>query len=282
VVNEIWRGTLRKMRAQPGAEAQPVQYALADGWWNPDERTTDHPLNQYLGRELQIEFNGAIACVYCGRSTRKSFSQGFCYPCFQARAEADICIVKPEKCHYHDESDPCRDEDFAHTHCFKPHILYVSLTSGLKVGITRRPNVPSRWIDQGATNAVPLAELPDRRAVGLAEAHLRDQAGLADKTHWTKLLKFEHGEGDLEAYAIQVATLLEGMGVSVLPEAERKVHAFRYPVEVYPAKVKSFNLDKGPRAGGVLQGIKGQYLIFPDGVINLRKYTGYQVTVSAD
>ena len=163
---EIWHGTLRKMRVHPDADGLAT-YALADGFWNPDERTPDHPLAPYLGRELHLEFTGRITCVYCGREGKKSFGQGFCYPCFQARAEADQCIVRPELCHYFNDADPCRDDAFALSQCFQPHVLYVALTSGLKVGITRRANVPTRWLDQGATAAAPLAELPDRRTVGL-------------------------------------------------------------------------------------------------------------------
>lgn len=278
-MQEIWHGTLRKMRVEPGNEDQEAQYALADGFWNPDERVADRPLNEFLGHELAIEYTGRITCVYCGRKTKKSFQQGFCFPCFQARAEADACIVKPELCHFHEADNPCRDESFAHSHCFQPHVLYVSLTSQLKVGITRRANIPTRWLDQGATRAIPLAELPDRRTVGLLEAELRDRAGLADRTHWTRLLKLAEGEGDLDAHAEHVAALLAGLDVTLLPAEQRRPRSFRYPVRVYPEKVKSFNLDKEPRAGGTLQGIKGQYLILDTGVINLRKYTGYEVGV---
>jgi hypothetical protein len=280
-MTEIWRGTLRKMRVEPDADGL-AHYALADGFWNPDARVADQPLDPLLGCELQLEFTGRITCTYCGREGKKSFGQGFCYPCFQARAEADQCIVRPELCHFHDDANPCRDEAFALSNCFQPHVLYVSLTSGLKVGITRRANIPTRWLDQGATAAVPLAELPDRRTVGLLEARLRDEAGLADRTHWTQLLKNAEGVGDLAAHAEAVAALLVGHEVALLPAAERVLRRFRYPVLAYPTRVKSFNLDRDPRAGGILQGIKGQYLIFTDAVINLRKYSGYQVVVSAD
>ncbi len=279
-MSEIWHGTLRKMRVHPAADGLAT-YALADGFWSPDARTPDHPLAPHIGGELRLEFTGRITCVYCGREGKKTFGQGFCYPCFQARAEADQCIVRPELCHYFNDADPCRDDAFARSHCFQPHVLYVALTSGLKVGITRRANVPTRWLDQGATAAVALAELPDRRTVGLLEARLRDEAGLADRTHWTRLLKFAEGEGDLAVHAEEVAALLGGHDVALLPDGERAVRRFRYPVLQYPEKVKSFNLDKDPQAGGVLQGIKGQYLIFDGGVINLRKYTGYEARVSA-
>ena len=212
----VWTGTLKKMGVEA---ADPVAYRLRDGWFEPEKRADDHPLNRYLGGELKIVFTGDIHCTACGRATKKTFGPGYCFPCSQSRAEADICIVKPELCHYHQPDDPCRDDDFARAHCFQPHVLYAALTSGLKVGITRRENIPTRWLDQGATAAVPLAELPDRRSVGLVEARLRDVAGLADKTHWTKLLKLEQGEGDLAAYAERVLALLTEMDVPPLPAA---------------------------------------------------------------
>jgi len=185
-------------------------------------------------------------------------------------------------CHHGEPDNPCRDEAFAQSQCFQPHILYCSLTSGVKVGITRQTNVPSRWIDQGAVAAIPVARMPDRRSVGLAEKRLSD-AGFADKTHWTKNLKGNPEGFDLRAASEKIVASLQEWGVAgVLPEFERIEHTFVYPVTVWPTKVKSLNLDKDPVAGGVLQGIKGQYLIFDTGVINMRKYTGYKVTVTAE
>lgn len=282
-MTEVWRGTLRKMRVRPGdQEGEPAQYALADGHWHPEERVPDRPLNPLIGRPITIEFTGSIACVYCGRATKKSFGEGFCYPCFQARAEADICIVKPELCHYHLPHDPCRDDAFAHRHCFQPHVLYASLTSAPKVGLTRRENIPTRWLDQGATQAIALAELADRRTAGLIEAHLRDQGGLADRTHWTRLLKNAEGEGDLAAFAAQVLAMLADHGTAALPEDQRRSRRFSYPVLEYPEKVKSQSLDRTATVAGTLLGIKGQYLLLDTGVINLRKHAGYEVTVGAE
>lgn len=272
----IWTGTLRKMRSKAN---EPVDYFLADGWFEPEKRGQDHHLNPYLGRELVIRFGGEIHCTACGRKTKKTFSQGYCFPCSQSRAEADICIVKPELCHHGDPDHPCRDERFAQAECFQPHILYCSLTSGVKVGITRWKNIPSRWIDQGATAAIPLARLADRRSVGLLEKSLVDE-GFADRTHWTRMLKGDT-ETDLFEVTERVLDKLDEWGIDgVLPESERTEHRFVYPVAAWPQKIKSFNLDKEPEAGGVLLGIKGQYLLFDGGVINLRKYTGYRVEVA--
>ncbi|RKZ11812.1 DUF2797 domain-containing protein [bacterium] len=260
----------------------PVNYSLTDGWFNPADRVDDHPLNQYLGAEVQLHFTGEIHCTACGRKTRKTFNQGYCFPCSQSRAEADICIVRPELCHHGEADNPCRDEDFAQGQCFKPHYLYCSLTSGVKVGITRAPNIPSRWLDQGAVAACPVAVLPDRRQVGAVEKRLSDE-GFADKTHWTRMLKGDPPpEMDLMGTVAAVVARLQEWGMGgVLPAAERTERRFNYPVRTYPLKVKSLNLDKDPVAGGVLEGIKGQYLIFDGGVINLRKYAGYRIELKA-
>ncbi len=274
----VWTGTLKKMRVEA---ATPVEYHFTDGWWEKENRVADHRVNDHLGKELVIRFSGEINCTACGRKTKKTFSQGYCFPCSMSRAEADICIIKPEMCHHGQTDNPCRDEEFAQTQCFQPHILYCSLTSGVKVGITREPNVPSRWIDQGAVAAIPVARMADRRAVGLVEKRLSDE-GFADKTHWTRMLKGNPEGFDLAAAVERVVGRLEDWGVEgILSEIERREHRFEYPVLVWPQKVKSFNLDKEPEAGGMLQGIKGQYLIFDGGVINLRKYTGYKVEILA-
>ena len=274
----VWTGTLKKMRVEA---TTPVEYHFTDGWWEKENRVADHRVNDHLGKELVIRFSGDINCTACGRKTKKTFSQGYCFPCSMSRAEADICIIKPEMCHHGQADNPCRDEKFAQNQCFQPHILYCSLTSGVKVGITREPNVPSRWIDQGAVAAIPVARMVDRRTVGLVEKRLSDE-GFADKTHWTRMLKGNPEGFDLAAAVDRVVARLEDWGVEgILPQTERREHRFEYPVLVWPQKVKSFNLDKEPEAGGVLQGIKAQYLIFDGGVINLRKYTGYKVEILA-
>ncbi len=272
----VWTGILRKMRVEAG---DPVAYHLKDATIGSIP-VADHALTPHVGGEVHLRFLGEIRCTLCGRATKKTFGDGFCFPCSQSRPEADICIVKPELCHHGQADHPCRDEAFAQSQCFQPHILYVSLTSGVKVGITRRVNLPSRWIDQGAVAAVPLALLPDRRGVGLLEKRLSDE-GYADKTHWTRMLKGDPGVAGLEPFAHEVAARLEAWGAPLLPASERAVATFRYPVRAWPEKVTSFNLDKSPAAGGVLQGIKGQYLLFDGGVINLRKYSGYRVEVRA-
>ena len=193
----VWTGILRKMRVEAG---DPVAYHLKDATIGSIP-VADHALTPHVGGEVHLRFLGEIRCTLCGRATKKTFGDGFCFPCSQSRPEADICIVKPELCHHGQADHPCRDEAFAQSQCFQPHVLYVSLTSGVKVGITRRVNLPSRWIDQGAVAAVPLAQVPDRRAVGLIEKRLSDE-GYADKTHWTRMLKGDPDVAGLEPLSL--------------------------------------------------------------------------------
>jgi len=270
-----WSGILTKMSVE---HADPVSYYFTDARDEGDERPDDQPVNPLIGAEVRLRHTGRIQCVGCGRSLKKTFAQGFCFPCMRSRADADMCMMKPEQCHYFEEDNPCRDDAFAKRVCFQPHVLYLSLTSGFKVGITRQVNVPSRWIDQGAVLAMPLAILPSRREVGLVEVKLAER--FADKTHWQKMLKTERPEGDFDATADIVIDHMNDMEVAgILDKTDRNLYSFRYPVTEYPEKVKSFNLDKIPEVGGTLMGIKGQYLIFDTGVINLRKYTGYEVEI---
>ena len=273
----VWSGVLRKMRV---ADGDPVAYSLADATVG-GEPAPDHALAPYLGGPVHLRFTGEIRCTLCGRAMKKTFGDGYCFPCSQSRPEADMCIVRPELCHHGHADHPCRDEAFAQAQCFQPHVLYVSLTSGAKVGITRRPNVPSRWIDQGAVAAMPLAVLPDRRAVGRVEKRLSDE-GFADRTHWSRMLKGDPPAEELAPFAAQVVARLEAWGErGLLPAADRQLRQFRYPVRAWPDKVASFNLDKTPEVQGRLDGIKGQYLLLDGGVINLRKFSGYRVEFRA-
>ena len=274
----IWSGTLRKMSVEPTA---PVSYRLTDGCPDAARRAADRELNGLLGARIELRLAGAIACVACGRRIPRTFGEGYCYPCFTTLAEADQCIVKPHLCHYHDVNNPCRDNEFALAHCFQPHMLYAALTSAFKVGITRRANLPTRWIDQGAVAAIPLAELPSRRDVGLVEHALAQR--FPDRTHWMRMLRQAPPAGGLPAFAAAVAAALEEMGAAgLLAPAERVQRAFDYPVRRYPETVKSLALAKLGGAAGVLEGIKGQYLLLDAGVINLRKYTGYAAELRAE
>ena len=275
-MTELGRGALRKMAV---TLADPVNYAF-----RLDEREV--PVNPLIGRRLRLEYLGAIHCTHCGRKTRKSFSQGYCYPCFTALAQCDSCIVSPEKCHY--EHGTCRQPEWGEAHCMVPHIVYLANSSGLKVGITRATQLPTRWIDQGAYQALPILRVATRQQSGLVEDVLRSQVG--DRTNWRAMLKGVAAPEDLaavrerifDAFAQGLDDLQGRFGLQAIqPVVDMAPIEIHYPVTVYPTKVVSHDLEKTPVVEGTLLGIKGQYLMFDTGVINIRKYTAYQLAVSA-
>lgn len=271
---ELGRGALSKMGTRM---EQPVQYSLRLG-------EQDLDLNALLGQGVRLEYLGAIHCSHCGRKTKKSFSQGYCYPCFSKLAQCDTCIMSPERCHY--AAGTCREPAWGEQFCMTEHVVYLANSSGAKVGITRATQVPTRWIDQGATQALPIMRVATRQQSGLVEDVLRSQ--VTDRTNWRAMLKGEAPPLDLaqlageifEACHVGVTALQERFGLQAIqPLSDLAVVDIAYPVLAYPAKVASFDLEKTPVVEGTLQGIKGQYLIFDTGVINIRKFTAYQLAV---
>jgi hypothetical protein len=274
-------GPLRKMHTQLDSDGR-AHYQLELG----DTRV---PLSELLHRELRIVASGEIFCVLCGRKTNKSFQQGHCYPCFTRAASCDVCMVSPEKCHY--QQGTCRDPEWAQSFCFNEHIVYLANSSDPKVGITRATQVPTRWIDQGASWALPIISVATRQLAGLIETQLKPHIG--DKTRWQAMLKGAPAEVDLPALAAQlipqVAPYIETLkaqhgqaSVQLLNHeaAAEPVRFIEYPVAQHPSKVKSLNLDKQAVISGQLTGIKGQYLLFGEQVFNVRKFSGYQVQLS--
>lgn len=269
-------GNLSKMTSQL---TSPVEYALPVG----NERIG---MNQFLGKVVTLRYSGMIHCVACGRKTNKSFSQGYCFPCMQSLAQCDSCIIKPELCHY--AQGTCREPEWGMTHCMRPHYVYLANSSGMKVGITRETQLPTRWIDQGAAQALPIFQVATRLQSGVIEVILKQY--IADKTDWRALLKGAPEPANLVqkrdqlfelcASGIHEAQTRFGMD-AIVPLESGDVVTIDYPVLEYPAKITSLNLEKTPEITGTLLGIKGQYLIFDIGVINIRKYTGYHVELVA-
>ncbi len=268
-------GDLRKMRVEEG---DPIVYTLPVG----DESVAVNPL---LGETIGIRHTGTIRCVACGRETNKSFNQGHCFPCFRDLARCDGCIVRPERCHYH--LGTCRQPEWGQANCMRPHIVYLANSSGVKVGITRETQVPTRWIDQGAAQALPIARVANRLLSGRMEVAFKEH--VSDRTDWRRMLKGEPEAVDLNARRDALLAQCEEALSNVTGEhdtadpqmiADAECRAFRYPVLEYPAKITAINLDKTPQAEGTLLGIKGQYLILDTGVLNVRKYGGYEIELS--
>jgi hypothetical protein len=265
------QGNLHKMHTEADV---PVKYSLELG----GQRVT---LSDYLGQRIAIKYLQQIECVHCGRITRKSFNQGYCYPCFTNLAQCDRCIVAPENCHYH--LGTCREPEWGLSHCMRPHIIYLSNTSGVKVGVTRESQLPTRWIDQGAIQAMPILRVTRRYHAGLIEQAFKQH--VSDRTNWRNMLKNQVDEVDLlEVYESLWPLVKPELDAPLIDDAEEIAHpggtlSLDYPALCYPDKVSSFNLDKTPQVEGRLDAIKGQYLILDSGVINIRKYGGYLVSL---
>lgn len=265
------QGTLRKMRAEPN---EPVSYYLPLGDFFV-------PLAPFLGNTLHLHYQGTIVCVACNRPTKKSYNQGYCFVCFRRLAACDMCILKPETCHYH--LGTCREPEWGVKHCMTPHVVYLANSTGLKVGITRESQLPTRWLDQGAIQALPIFRVATRYQSGLLETLLARY--IPDRTNWQALIKGDSQLIDLQAErdallsrCLQEIEDLKSRfpgQIQMLPDAESQ--SFHYPVLEYPKKIVSFNFDKSEDVAGTLLGIKGQYLLLDTGVINIRKYTSYQV-----
>ena len=268
----LGQGTLRKMRSRL---SQPVEYQLRLG----EEEISLNPL---LEKKISLQYSGLINCTNCGRKTKKSFNSGYCYPCFQRLAECDSCIIHPEKCHF--DQGTCRDSAWGERFCLQDHIVYLANSSGLKVGITRGTQVPTRWIDQGATQALAIIRVRTRLQSGEVEVVFKQF--VADKTNWRDMLKGQATPLDMHAEAKRLIDKCQSdlkeledkfgfFAISVLNGVD--VVSIDYPVVSYPEKVTSLNFDKTPIVEGTLLGIKGQYLILDSGVINMRRFTGYEV-----
>ncbi|OCH17096.1 DUF2797 domain-containing protein [Aliivibrio logei] len=269
-------GTLAKMRASllDGA----VQYRLPVG-------NEEIELNAFIGQTLTLTHTGNIFCCSCGKKTKKSYSQGHCFLCMKKLASCDMCIMKPETCHFAEGT--CRQPQWGEENCFVDHYVYLSNTSSLKVGITRHTQIPTRWIDQGATQGLPIAKAKNRLISGLVEIELAKL--IADKTNWRTLLKGNNNPLALKEAALELLPQVEEAiakiqaehgddSVELLDENILNIH---FPVNEFPVKIISHNFDKNPEVTGILNGIKGQYLLFDTGVINIRKFGSYEVTVTA-
>lgn len=255
---------MRKMKAEAG---EPVQYRL-----NLD-RQTETKLNPYVGSEVLLEWTGEINCINCGTSLKKTYGQGFCYPCFRDAPQAAPCIMRPELCEAH--LGKGRDPEWEEDHHNKPHAVYLALTSDVKVGVTREVQIPARWIDQGAYRALKIAETPYRSLAGQIEVELKQY--VSDRTDWRQMLTDARGDADLRALREELLSFLPDHLAAYGRESE-EVMTFNYPVAAYPEKVRAVKLEDVRHIRGLLNGIRGQYLIFDRGdVINLRKYSGYRV-----
>jgi hypothetical protein len=260
-----YEGVLTKMQTEFG---DPIQYYLVfeDSFLN---------VNQLLGKPMEINFVG-FQCLNCGKK-KKIFRQGFCYDCFYSSPAVGDWIMKPELSTAH---LGVADRDLAYEEKvqLQPHIVYLALSSEVKVGVTRKTQMPTRWIDQGASQAISIVEVPNRYLAGITEVALKNH--YADKTNWRKMLTNTFEPIDLIAERLKVEHLIPTEVQEYFYNQKIDLYEMHYPVLDYPTKVSSLSLDKTPNFQGKLIGIKGQYLLFEGGIVfNIRGSEGYVVKI---
>lgn len=259
--------TLEKMSSYI---SEPIQYQLST-------ENDFIKMNDLIGKEIEIEFLNRKFCGSCGLEFESLYRMGFCRNCFFTKPEAGESIIRPELSTAH-KGIADRDLKFEESFQLQPHVTYLANSGGLKVGVTRANQKTTRWTDQGATEAIVLAETSNRYEAGIIEVFLKDY--VSDKTVWQKMLKNELTPYDLVAEKERLAEVLSP-DLKKFVSDNNEVYKMNYPVNEYPTKVKSLNLDKVNHIKTTLKGIRGQYLIFEGGnVLNVRGHSGYHVKVS--
>ena len=261
-----FNGQISKLTAKLSS---PVEYILPVS-------NENIPISKHINNNISIEFNGDIFCINCDKKIKKTFMQGYCYPCFLQSPQTSECIFKPHLCKAH--LGESRDMEWSKNNCLTDTYVYLSLTSHLKVGVTRASHIPSRWIDQGAHYAIKFAKTPNRYLAGLIEVALSKH--ISDRTQWRKMIQGDYNYIDLLDKKVELYNLLPTDLKEYFINNDEIVE-IKYPIETQPEKIKSINLDKNPTTLGKLTGIKGQYLILDNqNVFNVRKYTGYFVKIN--
>jgi hypothetical protein len=260
-----YEGVLKKMQTEIG---DPIQYYLVF-------ENSFLSLNQLLDKKIEINFVG-YECLNCGKK-KKIFRQGFCYDCFYASPAVGDWIMKPELSTAH-LGIADRDLVYEEKVQLQPHVVYLAISSEVKVGVTRKTQVPYRWIDQGAEAAISIVEVPNRYLAGITEVALKSH--FSDKTNWRKMLTNEIINVDLFEEKTKVENLLPAEAKPFFNINDSAIVQLNYPVLTYPQKINSLSLEKTPNFEGRLMGIKGQYLIFEDGtVFNVRNSEGFVVRI---
>lgn len=257
-----YEGVLRKMQTEIGS---PIQYYLV---FESDYLN----MNQVLNNQLKIELI-KHQCLNCGND-RPIYRQGFCKSCFFDIPSAGDWIMRPELSTAHLGKED-RDLEYEKKVQLQPHIVYLANSSNIKVGVTRKTQIPTRWIDQGAHEAIEIVEVPNRYLAGITEVALKDH--VSDKTNWRKMLTNTIEDQDLVSWRNKLKSYIPKEALPYFIENNTETN-LEFPVLQFPEKVKSLNLDKNPEYFGTLKGIKGQYLIFEDNtVFNIRGSEGYYV-----
>src|SRR5690606_3684311 len=180
-----YQGTLTKMQTEL---ADVVQYYLV---FENDFLS----MNQLLQKKIKIKFVG-YQCLSCGLNLQ-IYRQWFCKDCFYKMPQAGDWVMRPELSTAHlDKED--RDLVYEKQVQLQPHIVYLANSSNVKVGVTRKSQIPTRWKDQGAHEAIEIVEVPNRYFAGITEVALKDH--VSDKTNWRTMLKNDIADEDLVSW----------------------------------------------------------------------------------
>jgi hypothetical protein len=259
-----YQGVLTKMETE---FSQPIQYYLVfkNDFLN---------MNQLLNKTLTIQFV-KYQCLNCGLD-KPIYRQGFCKSCFFEIPQAADWIMRPELSTAHLNKED-RNLEYEKKVQLQPHIVYLANSSNVKVGVTRKNQVPTRWIDQGAHEAIEIVEVPNRYLAGITEVALKNYVG--DKTNWRKMLKNDIEDENLIEWRERLKQYIPDEAKDYFIESNTETN-IDFPVHKYPEKPKSLNLIKSQSYKGKLVGIKGQYLIFDDEtVFNIRSNEGLVVLI---
>ncbi|GAL63438.1 DUF2797 domain-containing protein [Algibacter lectus] len=260
-----YQGVLTKMETE---FSNPIQYYLV---FDSDFIN----MNQLLGKTISIEFV-KYQCLNCGLD-KPIFRQGYDKQCFYNTAQTGDWIMRPELSTAHLGQED-RDLEYEKRVQLQPHIVYLANSSNVKVGVTRKTQVPTRWIDQGAHEALEIVEVPNRYLAGVTEVALKSY--VADKTNWRKMLKNDNEDENLIEWRDRLKQYIPDEAAQYFIENNTETH-LDFPVDKYPLKPKSLNIKKDLKYIGKLVGIKGQYLIFEDEtVFNIRSNEGIVVKIS--
>ncbi|WP_295833387.1 DUF2797 domain-containing protein [uncultured Winogradskyella sp.] len=260
----VYKGVLTKMQTE---FQDPIQYYLVF-------KNDFIHVNQLIGKNIAMTFVGE-QCLSCGLN-REIYRQGFCKSCFFDMPNAGDWIMRPELSTAHlDKED--RDLEYEKKVQLQPHIVYLANSSNVKVGVTRKTQVPTRWIDQGAHEAIEIVEVPNRYLAGITEVALKDF--VADKTNWRKMLKNDIEDENLIEWRDKLKSHIPEEAKDYFIEHNEETH-LHFPVNQYPEKPKSLNIKKDGTYSGKLVGVKGQYFIFEDNtVFNIRANEGKVVEI---
>lgn len=292
-----------KLNFSPNSSCNSFTVTMLENIQNIGAEIIDINVSYFLDQEkqfpllqnniLKLKHLGNFSCNSCHKITKKLF-EGFCFPCFKYKACADRCIMSPHLCHY--QAGTCREPKWGDSYCYQPHYLYLSYTDKFKIGLTRENQIPTRWVDQGATAAAILAKVTSRHQAGLLEQKLKEI--IPDKSHWLNMIKNGNNKPTIAEFKETQQKILAWMAsenicnkqqfIAPTPthlSIENKIILFKNPVIVYLSypfpnninKFKSINLEKTPEFQDEILGIKGQYIIFKELVFNMRRHEGFIV-----